>query len=411
MKLKIAFLVNDFPSLTETFIQSQIIGVLEAGYEVIIFAGKVKYDLTIPEELQKFDLLKRTVSLTLPSNRFYQFGKRLKYLFENIRKYPVQICKALNVFRFGRTAGSLSLVHQVILFMENGPFDLIHCQFGPLGVRGLHIKEVISNQIKLVTSFRGFDATKTLSKRPDCYRELFKKGDLFLPVSNSLKNRIIESGCDNAKIIILPSGIDCQKFKFATRSVEPGNPVKIITIARLVEKKGVAYGIDAVGQVIKAGRNVDYLIIGDGELRQDLERKILYNGLQKHVHLLGWKSHERVIQYLEESHILIAPSITGKDGDQEGIPNVIKEGMALGLPVIGTYHSGIPELILDGVSGLLVKERNTEDLSEKLCYLIDNPEIWPTMGKAGREQVEKLYDLKFLNSRLLKIYQGLFERH
>ena len=127
--------------------------------------------------------------------------------------------------------------------------------------------------------------------------------------------------------------------------------------------------------------------------------------LNEHVHLLGWKSHEEVIRLLQGAHILVAPSVTAKDGDQEGIPNAIKEAMALGLPVIGTQHSGIPEIVEDGVSGFLVPERDVDVLADRLSFLIDHSEKWAGMGRAGRARVERHYDVKILNDRLVELYK------
>lgn len=110
---------------------------------------------------------------------------------------------------------------------------------------------------------------------------------------------------------------------------------------------------------------------------------------------------------LEGADILLAPSVTGSDGNQEGIPVAIMEAMAVGSLIISTRHSGIPELVQDGVSGFLVPERDVDALAEKLIYLIEHPEIWPEMGQAGRAFVEANYDISKLNDSLVDIYQQL----
>ena len=103
------------------------------------------------------------------------------------------------------------------------------------------------------------------------------------------------------------------------------------------------------------------------------------------------------------------PSITASNGDQEGIPVVLMEAQATGLPIISTYHTGIPEVVIDGKSGFLVHEKDVDALAEKLEYLIKHPEIWPEMGRYGRKHVEEKYDIKKLNQQLVKIYQNLIE--
>ena len=101
---------------------------------------------------------------------------------------------------------------------------------------------------------------------------------------------------------------------------------------------------------------------------------------------------------------MIAPSVTSAEGNQEGIPMVLMEALATGLPVIASSHSAIPELVQDGKSGFLVPERDVDSLAEKIKYLIEHPETWPEMGSTGRKFVEKNYDIEKLNDRLEKIY-------
>jgi len=127
------------------------------------------------------------------------------------------------------------------------------------------------------------------------------------------------------------------------------------------------------------------------------------------VRLLGWKTHEEVKRLLEESHVLVAPSLTSQNGDQEGIPNAIKEAMASGLPVISTFHSGIPELVSDGVSGLLVPERDVTAIANALAYLISHPEVCEEMGRAGRRRVEQEFDTNILNKQLEELYMGIMQ--
>jgi len=331
----------------------------------------------------------------------------MKFIGKFLLTNPLPILKSLNIFQYKTKAASLSLLFQILPFIEEKPYDIIHCQFGVLGPEGVHIKQVLGGAIKLVTSFRGYDATKILQREPRLYDELFETGDLFLPVSQSLKDRVVIHGCPQEKIAVLPSGIDCEKFPSPESRDSEDKPITLITVARLVEKKGIAYAIEAAARVLKAGRLIRYVIIGEGRLREGLEQSIDKFGLQGHVQLLGRKNHEEVVQYLRKAHILIAPSMTTKEGDQEGIPNVLKEAMVLGLPVISTYHGGIPELVEDGVSGFLVKEKDVESMAEKIMYLIDHPKVRESIGQVGRAHIQKNYDIQKLNDRLDDLYEQL----
>ena len=263
---------------------------------------------------------------------------------------------------------------------------------------------------KLITNFRGYDISKYVQKRGNkVYEQLFREGDFFIANCEYFRQKAIDLGCKAEQIVVLGSGIDCSKFKFKPRYFPNHGCVKIVTTGRLVEKKGIEYGIRAIAKLVKTHPQVEYNIIGDGELKNSLEQLITKLNLTEKVKLLGWKQQEELIEILDNSHILIAPCVTAANGDRDAPVNTLKEAMAMGLPVIGTHHGGIPELIEDGVSGWLVPERAPEAIAEKLRYLIDHPETWLTMGEAGRKRVETKYNMEQLNHDRITIYEQVIE--
>jgi colanic acid/amylovoran biosynthesis glycosyltransferase len=112
---------------------------------------------------------------------------------------------------------------------------------------------------------------------------------------------------------------------------------------------------------------------------------------------------------MQRSHLLVAPSVTAEDGDQEGIPNVLKEAMATGMPVVSTYHSGVPELVEHGVTGLLAPERDAAALAAALTELVDHPESWTSFALAARRKVEEEYDAERLNDDLVAAYRATLQ--
>lgn len=398
--------MNEFPSLSQTFVLNQITGLIDRGHSVDIFASEKKNASTIHENVKKYKLLEHTdYPLEIPQNIVWRILCSLSFIFTLIKENPRAIFHSLNIYKYGRKALSLTLLYQIIPFVKKGPYDIIHCQVGMLGPQALLVKQITASSAKLITSFRGYDASRYMQDRPGVYDELFREGDVFCPVSKSLQNRIVGEGCREEKITIVRSGINCQKFPYSRKRKLHGEPTKIITIGRLVEKKGIQYALEAIASLITSGRDIHYVVVGDGMLRGDLECSIEDLGIGNHVQLLGWRNQDEVIQLLQDMHILVAPSVTATNGDQEGIPNVVKEAMALGLPVISTFHSGIPELVEDGVSGFLVKERDVDALTDRLIYMVDHPEIWSKMGRAGSDQIHKYYDMTRLNDQLVNLYQ------
>jgi colanic acid/amylovoran biosynthesis glycosyltransferase len=410
--MKIAFIVGSFPHVSETFIVNQIVGTAARGHDVDVFTTVSNVIGGIPAGVQRHRLLEHTHSLYGPSNPFIRLIKLTGLMISQGWRAPRLVLRALNVVRYGRVAASLGLLIAGLTLrrqQSTHAYDVIHCQFGTYGEAALRLREIGAITGRLVTSFRGFDATKYLRANPHAYDALFRTGDLFLPVSQSLADRLIASGCERSKIVVLHSGIECGKFRYHERRLVEGEPVRILTIGRLTEKKGISYAIQAVARVIASGRNLSFTIIGEGPQRAELQRLIEELGVSEFVKLIGWRTHEEVVGLIETAHVLLAPSVTGADGDEEGIPNSVKEAMATGMPVLSTNHGGIPELVEDGVSGYLVTERDAEAMADRLRHLIDHPQTWVTMGQAARARVLAEFDTEKLNDELERLYATLVE--
>jgi colanic acid/amylovoran biosynthesis glycosyltransferase len=291
------------------------------------------------------------------------------------------------------------------------PYDIIHCHFGQLGQKGVTLREIGAIQGRLITSFHGADVNSPVwYSRGGTYKKLFKLGDKFTVNSNFTADRAIALGCPPEKIVKLPMGLNLSLYQFKARYLQVNEPVKIITVARLVEKKGIEYSIRAVAQVLKEYPNLIYRIVGDGGLRESLEQLIRELNVSENVKILGWMTQEEVRQLYTDSHLFILSSVTATDGDKEGQGLVLQEAEAMGLPVLSTIHNGIPDGVLDGKSGFLVPEKDVSALAEKLRFLLKNPEKWLEMGQAGRAFVEENYEINKLNDQLVEIYSKLIEK-
>jgi len=378
--MKIAFIVNEFPSLSETFVLNQITGLIDRGHEVDIYAWGAEESLILHEEVRKYNLLERTVYhqkiiQNMPKSRILNIMKGMKYVSKYILKRPSVILRSINIFKHGKKAASFNLLFQVIPFLDKGRYDIIQCHFGPNGSLGALLKDVRALSGKVITTFHGYDLTSYLvSRGSEVYEKLFKIGDLFLPISNRWKEKLISLGCPPEKILIHRMGIDVGKFRLSQDKCHK-NKITLLTVARLVEKKGVEYGIQAVVRIAEKHPNIEYRIAGDGPLKKILHDMIAKAKINGSIRLLGWQDQQEISALMGQTDILLAPSVTSKDGDQEGIPVVLMEAMARGMPVISTFHSGIPELVIDGKTGLLVNEHDADALSEKLEYLITHPEM------------------------------------
>jgi colanic acid/amylovoran biosynthesis glycosyltransferase len=405
--MKIAFIVVGFPSLSETFILNQITGLIDMGHEVEIFAQYNPEDKKVHPDVEKYVLMEQVHYFSIPSNKIKRILKAVFLIIKNFHKSPLGILKSLNVFKYGKMALSLKLLFIVGPFL-NKRFDIIHCHFGPNGILGSYLKE-IGIKAKLITVFHGYDMSSTILKNNDVYNKLFSYGDLFMPISDYWKSKLIKLGCDKKKIIVHRMGIDLERYKDTLKKLQAGEDIKILTIGRLVEKKGHEFVIRAIREVKKVYKNIEYIIVGDGPLRTKLESLSIKLGVHENVKIIGAVEQREVLNLYQQCHIFCLPSVTSSNGDQEGIPVVLMEAQALGIPVISTFHTGIPEVVFDGKSGFLVPEKDVDALAEKLEYLIEHPEIWDQMGRYGRKFVEEKYDIKKLNNQLVRIYQNLID--
>ncbi|MFW6194334.1 MAG: glycosyltransferase [Halobacteriota archaeon] len=398
--MRIAFILGKFPKISETFILNQITGLIDLGHEVEIFAFENPEEEVVHPDVERYQLMRRVHYFSKPKSESKRIFKVMKLIISNFHRKPAVIIRSLKLWH-----GKRYLFYWLYPFLYRD-FDIIHCHFGPNAKFGAYLKQ-IGVPGKLIAAFHGYDMSKlVLDKGKDVYVDLFSKGDLFMPISDYWKNRLMEMGCDKDKIIVHHMGINPRRFEFLERKPNDG-PVKILMVGRLTEKKGHQYAIKAIAKVLRFSKNIQYLIAGDGPLKDSLESLTTSLGVEDYVKFLGRVNDSELLKLYREAHIFLLPSVTSRDGDKEGIPVVLMESMATGLPVVSTKHSGIPELVSDGESGFLVPEKDIDSLAEKIEYLIKNPELWPEMGREGRKIVEEYYDIDKLNRRLVDIYKSL----
>ena len=306
--MKIAVLVNSFPALSETFILNQITGLLEMGHEVSVFSRLRPAGQKFHRDILDYELEGRTHYLAeIPRNKTIRRLKTLVQIILNFPRGPVKIMRALRILLNREEGFPYPLLYFVFLFLGR-EFDVVHCHFGPLGIVGVLLKQT-GFDVKFVTTFHGFDANCYPRKTGlDVYNELFKEGDLFTANTNFTKGQIVKLGCCPNKVRILPVGLKIEKFPFSPRQYPKDGPVRILTVARLVEKKGYEYSIRAVGQLVKSGRRVLYTIAGDGPLESELKKLVCELGIEKHVEFLGALVQEEIIELYSSCLLYTSPS-------------------------------------------------------------------------------------------------------
>jgi glycosyltransferase involved in cell wall biosynthesis len=226
-------------------------------------------------------------------------------------------------------------------------------------------------------------------------KRLQRDGALFLAVSDALRERAIARGYPEARTLTHYNGVDLDRFRPEVTAREAG---LVLHVGRLVEKKGTKVLIEAMAGIADA----TLAIIGDGPLRAALERQARELGAR--VRFLGALPSEDVAKWMQRASVLAVPSITAADGDAEGLPNVVVEAAASGLPVVGTHHSGIPEAIEDGVTGFLVPENDAGALAARLRDVLGSESHRSQMSLAARRLAERKFSRPLLTARLEAIY-------
>ncbi|WP_162806563.1 glycosyltransferase [Sphingosinicella terrae] len=375
--MRIAFLLARFPELSQTFVLDQIVALEEQGFEVRIFAVHAS-----------------------ESGLRHPVGRTL---LDRARFADRHILSRLAQLRFlpsGMRETALRIARQRLRRRAAAESDLLLCHFGPTGLSAARTVRGMKEAAPIWTVFHGYDLSQSLKEQgEDLYRPLFEAGDRFLPISHLWAEKLARLGCPADRIQILRMGVDCDEIGFAPANWSPGDPVRILSVGRLVEKKGAEYSIRALARVARSSPDLDWRfdIGGDGPLEQPLRELIAATGLQDRISLLGPLSSGQVRERLREAHLFLLPSVVAADGDMEGIPVSLMEAMAAGVPVVSTFHSGIPELVEHEVSGLLAPERDEDVLARHLESLIRDPDHRQSLARAARLKVEKAFDQKRIN--------------
>ena len=406
--MRVAFFLKVFPSTSETFVLNQIIGLLNRGHEVEVFSEQRNTTDPWHSDVEINQILERTTYAERPCGRATRLIKAGCALATATLHGRFRIWSLLDSHRFGRQASNRLLACRVAY---RPAYDVVQCHFGPAGLFAQMLRDVDALRGPMITMFHGYDISQYVRQHgPGVYRHLFACGDLFTCPSEFVRERLITAGCPAEKVQKFKLGTDLKRFSFKDRTVDSSGAIRLVTIARLTEKKGLEFSIRAVAKLSQCFKRLEYNIIGDGDLRPELTQLIEALGVGSTVHLLGWKTQEEVQVLLDQSHVFVLASVESRNGDIEGLPMVLQEAQAMGLPVVCTRHSGLPEGILDGKSGFLVPERDVDALAERLGDVVSRPDAWPEMGRQGRAFVEAEHDLGKRNDALVELYRQLQER-
>ena len=285
--------------------------------------------------------------------------------------------------------------------------DLVHIHFG---TDAIALRRALRrSRVPVVVTLHGYDATREpeqpgragrLYRRR--LRRLFDRATAVLAVSELIASKARALGAPDSKLQVHYIGIPVTG---AVTSVDDQD-IDILFIGRLVEKKGVDDLIRALALIAvtpaPAAVPVSTVVVGEGPLTEELQGAATEAGVD--VSFQGKRTAEEVHALLLRAKVVVVPSKTAADGDMEGLPTVLMEAMALGVPVVATRHSGITEVVEHEVNGLLSEESDPPALAENLNRALSDPELRARLGAAGREHIREHFNMTTQTAALEDIY-------
>lgn len=282
---------------------------------------------------------------------------------------------------------------------------LCHAHFA---IDGATVMPLIRHlNIPLIVSLHGYDVTSSdQSLRKNAAgalylmrrRELWKRTHVFICVSEFIYKKAVEAGFPEKKLRMHYTGVNCNSF---SRTNDPRSK-NILFTGRLVEKKGCRYLLDAVAEVRRTIPEISLTVIGDGPLRGSLESQA--KRLKLNIRFMGVLPASEVRRYMALASIFCVPSVQAENGDSEGFGMVFAEAQAMGTPVVSSIHGGIPEAVEDGVTGLLVPERDTRALASAINQLLGNAALWDQFSVRGSDRIGRQFCLERQTHALEAIY-------
>jgi colanic acid/amylovoran biosynthesis glycosyltransferase len=388
--MRVGFVVDKFPSLSETFILDQVNGFLERGFEVGVICN---------ENALTQDDGGRTRNWQALSDNTVRWWGGLARFRPSLRRLPAIFWD------------KISTAFDILFSRKLQNFDVIIAHFGNNGLRVARVLKRRKLPAPLITIFHGRDVGLPLQDNSLwLYNVVFDQGTLQLTVNDYFRKALVDAGATPTKVVVQHMGVRTNEIEYAWRSWKQAE-LSFISVCRLTEKKGIEFALRALGELSNSNPRLDwaYTVIGGGELLADLKQLAKSLGIADRVIFLGARPHSEVKQRLREAHVFLLPSVTARDGDLEGIPVSLMEAMAAGLTVVSTYHSGIPELIQDQKTGFLVPERDVESLSSKLAWIAGNPMECERIALAARRKVEAEFNADALNDQFAQIVTRLAE--
>ncbi|HKK48900.1 MAG TPA: glycosyltransferase [Alkalispirochaeta sp.] len=403
--MKIGVMVGRFPVVSEQFILNHIVGLIDSGHEVTILAVNEGDIDRVQPMVRDYQLMEQTVFARLPRSPRARFvGVPLMFLWNLIRRpIPTFIGIRYGRYRTGVTSGKTMFFLNAVGSLR---FDLLHVHFGANGLTGAFLKD-IGVADRLAVAFHGSDIN-TYPRRygQDVYHYMYSRCDLITANTSFTADKIVANGADRSRIRLVPESLKVGEYPFVERDPKE-NRFRILTVGRLVDKKGHRYVLPAIAAIRDRIPGLSYRMVGDGPNRPALEAQARELGVDDICEFAGLMTSDAIQHEYAKCDLFVLASVTAPSGDMEGQGLVLQEAQASGCPVVSTLHNGIPDGVLDGETGLLVPEGDSQALAEAILRLAEDRERLKEMGRRGSQFVTDKYDTQVVTRTLQGWYHEL----
>jgi glycosyltransferase involved in cell wall biosynthesis/Ser/Thr protein kinase RdoA (MazF antagonist) len=398
----IAYIMSRFPKLTETFILREMLELEKQGESLLVFPLLHSNESLVHEELKNLKAkvtFTSFLSLAILSANFYFLKRSPRQYFKILGSVLKENLGSWNLFM-----GAIGIFPKSVYYakrMEQEGVGHIHAHYATHPALSAFI---IHELTSIPFSFTAHAHDIFIRDRLKMLETKIKKAEFVVTVSHYNKQylRKLYPDIPEGKIHVIRCGIDPQSFQKKEHS-KKSKALTILSIGSLQPYKGQKHLINACA-ILKRKMEKDFqcLIIGEGKERKELEHMIESRGLFNKVKLLGGQSQEKVKEFLSRADIFVLPSVVAPNGQVEGLPVVLMESMASGLPVVVSDLTGVPELVENNTSGLLVTPSDEIQLADAIIRLAEDELLRKTLGQNAKKKVAQDFQIDENVSQLRK---------